>query len=307
MFGGLQRKWKVGTTKLLLILFTFAIGGSLTGYVGKKLMSLTDIKNPSIYLPTYIVVVTVLWPLMVLLISLPMGQFYFFKNYITQLGKRIGVVRKPLHINQPHLYRNATLPLEDRQDTLQHIVIFASGAGSNAQNIINYFRKSTVVRIVLIACNKPGAGVLEIARKENIAVLMIEKERFFRGDGYLTELQKAKADLVVLAGFLWKIPSTLISAYTKQIINIHPALLPKYGGKGMYGLSVHDAVLKAGELQSGITIHYVDEHYDQGDVIFQKTCTVLESDTPGDLALRIHQLEHMNYPQVIEKILESGK
>lgn len=196
-------------------------------------------------------------------------------------------------------------PDSDRQTVAgKRITIFASGAGSNALQIINYFRDSKEVSIALIVCNRPGAGVLSIAEKENIPVLMIEKERFFRGDGYVMELQRAKTSLVVLAGFLWKIPQSLINAFPRRIINIHPALLPKYGGKGMYGAYVHQSVLSAGEVESGITIHYVDEQYDNGDIIFQTACPVLEGDTPEILAQRIHQLEHAHYPRVIEELLQ---
>jgi phosphoribosylglycinamide formyltransferase 1 len=186
----------------------------------------------------------------------------------------------------------------------KHLAIFASGAGSNAQQIINYFRGSTLATVALIVCNKPGAGVISIAEKEKIPLLLIEKERFFAGGGYLPELQKSKTDLIVLAGFLWKIPQVLIDAYPKRIINIHPALLPKYGGKGMYGQYVHEAILNAGEMESGITIHYVDEHYDNGDIIFQTACPVLEDDSPEALAHRIHRLEHLHYPLIIEEVLQ---
>jgi phosphoribosylglycinamide formyltransferase 1 len=186
----------------------------------------------------------------------------------------------------------------------KHLAIFASGAGSNAQQIINYFRGSTLATVALIVCNKPGAGVISIAEKEKIPLLLIEKERFFAGGGYLPELQKSKTDLIVLAGFLWKIPQVLIDAYPKRIINIHPALLPKYGGKGMYGQYVHEAILNAGEMESGITIHYVDEHYDNGDIIFQTACPVLEEDSPEALAHRIHRLEHLHYPLIIEEVLQ---
>jgi phosphoribosylglycinamide formyltransferase 1 len=186
----------------------------------------------------------------------------------------------------------------------KHLAIFASGAGSNAQQIINYFRGSTLATVALIVCNKPGAGVISIAEKEKIPLLLIEKKRFFAGGGYLPELQKSKTDLIVLAGFLWKIPQVLIDAYPKRIINIHPALLPKYGGKGMYGQYVHEAILNAGEMESGITIHYVDEHYDNGDIIFQTACPVLEDDSPEALAHRIHRLEHLHYPLIIEEVLQ---
>lgn len=194
---------------------------------------------------------------------------------------------------------------ETQNNRKKNLVIFASGAGTNAQQLINYFRGSLLAKVVLIACNKPGAGVLSIAEKEGIPVLMIEKERFFRGDGYLAELQKINADLILLAGFLWKIPQKLTDAYPRQMINIHPALLPKYGGKGMYGQYVHEAILNAGEMESGITIHYVDQHYDNGDIIFQTACPVLESDTPETLAHRIHQLEHLHYPRVVEELVRA--
>lgn len=187
---------------------------------------------------------------------------------------------------------------------MKHIAIFASGAGSNAQKIINYFKNSQLATVGLIVCNKPGAGVISIAEKENISVLLIEKDQFFKADAYLPQLRQSKIDLIVLAGFLWKIPQILINAFPKRIINIHPALLPKYGGRGMYGQYVHEAILNAGEMESGITIHYVDEHYDSGDIIFQTACPVLKKDTPQTLAHRIHQLEHVHYPIVIEEVLK---
>lgn len=183
------------------------------------------------------------------------------------------------------------------------LAVFASGAGSNAQKLIDYFRDSPAARVALIVCNKPGAGVLGIAEREGIPTLLIEKETFFRGDAYLPQLQQAGIDFIVLAGFLWKIPQALISAYPRRIVNIHPALLPKFGGKGMYGQYVHEAVLQAGEVESGITIHYVDEHYDSGDIIFQTACPILQGDTPETIANRIHQLEHLHYPRVVEGII----
>ncbi len=181
------------------------------------------------------------------------------------------------------------------------LAIFASGAGSNAQKIIEHFRGSSQVVVTLIICNKPGAGVLSIADRENIPSVIIEKERFFRGDTYLPVLQQYGIDFIILAGFLWKVPQPLIEAFPNKIVNIHPALLPRYGGKGMYGHHVHEAVLTAGEKESGITIHYVDGHYDNGDIIFQATCPVLPGDTADTLAQRIHQLEHLHYPRVIEE------
>ena len=184
-----------------------------------------------------------------------------------------------------------------------HIAVFASGAGSNAQKIIEHFSNHPHVRVTLIVCNRRGAGVLDIAEKAGIPFLLIEKENFFRGNAYVPELERAMINWIVLAGFLWKLPVALLNAFPRHIINIHPALLPKYGGKGMYGNFVHQAVLEAQELQSGITIHYVDEHYDHGDVIFQARCSVEKTDTPETLALKVHRLEHQLYPAVIEKIV----
>lgn len=190
------------------------------------------------------------------------------------------------------------------------LAVFASGAGSNARRIIEHFKTeaASLAQVSLIVCNKPGAGVLQIASDAGIPTLVIERERFLRGDGYVAELQAAGIDFVVLAGFLWKVPTALIDAYPRKIVNIHPALLPKWGGKGMYGAFVHQAVVEAKEAESGITIHYVDEHYDHGDTIFQASCPVEENDTPDSLAHKIHVLEHAHYPKVIEQLLrEQGK
>jgi phosphoribosylglycinamide formyltransferase 1 len=188
---------------------------------------------------------------------------------------------------------------------MTRIAIFASGAGSNAQKIIDHFSKHPTVEVALIVCNKPQAGVLNIAADHSIETLLIEKEQFFRGDAYVPFLKEQKINWIILAGFLWKIPSALIQAYPQHIINIHPALLPKYGGKGMYGSYVHEAVIAAGEPESGITIHYVDEQYDHGDTIFQVRCEVKTDDTPEILAKRIHALEHLHFPKVIEQLLQS--
>ncbi len=155
----------------------------------------------------------------------------------------------------------------------------------------------------MVASNKTDAGVLNIAMAEHIPGLIIEKEKFFRGNAYADELKEAHIEFIILAGFLWKIPPALIQSFPKRIINIHPALLPEYGGKGMYGQKVHEAVIAAGEKESGISIHYVDELYDHGQLIFQATCPVLESDTAETLAHRIHQLEHKHYPTIIEELL----
>lgn len=186
---------------------------------------------------------------------------------------------------------------------MKNIAIFASGAGSNAQKIIDHLRNSTIARVKLILCNKPGAGVLDIAARENIATVLIDKELFFRSDDYVKMLEEAQTDLIVLAGFLWKIPSNLVAAFPNRIINIHPALLPKYGGKGMYGNFVHQAVIEAGDAESGITIHYVNDKYDDGRVILQERCAIDENDTAESLAQKVHALEHQWYPVIVERLL----
>lgn len=193
-----------------------------------------------------------------------------------------------------------------QHEKIKHIAIFASGMGSNAKKIIERFATSLNIRVSLVVCNKPGAGVLKIAEENNIATLLLDKEKFFRGDAYVQELKDNKIDFIVLAGFLWKIPLRLIEAYPGAIVNIHPALLPKYGGKGMYGNIVHEAVLASGDKQSGITIHYVDELYDHGKHIFQAACPVFSDDTPETLAQRIHALEHKHYPEVIEDLISKN-
>ena len=184
---------------------------------------------------------------------------------------------------------------------MQQIAIFASGAGSNAKKIIEYFHGHKGITVSLIVYNKPGAGVVSIAEQADIPTLLIEKEKFFRGNAYIDELKERGIGFIVLAGFLWKIPDALIKAYPGKIINIHPALLPNYGGKGMYGGFVHEAVITNKEKESGITIHYVDEHYDHGDIIFQARCAIEEGDSPEMLAKKIHLLEHEYYPKIIEE------
>jgi len=186
---------------------------------------------------------------------------------------------------------------------MQQIAIFASGTGTNAARIIDHFRHHAFIRIALIVCNKPGAGVLDIAAREGIPTLLIEKERFFRGDTYIKELKEKHIDLIVLAGFLWKIPSALVQAWPGKILNIHPALLPKFGGKGMYGRFVHEAVIAEGEKETGITIHYVDEQYDHGQTIFQARVIVEAGDTPESVAQKVHWLEYEHFPRVIEEVV----
>lgn len=186
---------------------------------------------------------------------------------------------------------------------MKKLAVFASGTGSNAQQIIRQFQQHPTIRVSLIVCNRPGAGVIEVAASAGIPVLMVERERFLRGDAYLPELKTAGIDAIILAGFLWKMPDTLVSAFRDNILNIHPALLPNYGGKGMYGMHVHEAVIAARERESGITIHVVDEQYDHGQTLFQARLTIRTDETPATLAQRIQELEHRHYPPIIETFL----
>ena len=182
---------------------------------------------------------------------------------------------------------------------MKQIAIFSSGAGSNAEKIIDHLKGSSTATVSLVVCNKPDAGVLKIAANNNIPVLLIEKEKFFRGNAYVDELKEAGIDFIVLAGFLWKVPAALIKEFREKIINIHPALLPKYGGKGMYGNFVHEAVIANNEKESGITIHYVDEVYDHGQIILQATCPVEAGETPESLAKKVQVLEHRHFPATV--------
>lgn len=185
---------------------------------------------------------------------------------------------------------------------MKSLIIFASGQGSNAKAILQYFKTQGGATVSLIVCNNPQAGVINMAAEENIPVRMIDRNGL-KSQDLITELQNHQPDLIVLAGFLWKIPEAVVLAFPEKIINLHPALLPKYGGKGMYGKHVHEAVKAAGDIISGITIHWVNEHYDEGGIILQAHCPVVAKDSPEDIATRIHQLEHFYLPRTIEFLL----
>jgi phosphoribosylglycinamide formyltransferase-1 len=187
---------------------------------------------------------------------------------------------------------------------MKRIAILASGEGTNAENLINYFRTSNSGRVVLVLTNKPGAGVIARARTLEVETVVFDREQFYQTGGIVALLQERGVDFIVLAGFLWLVPSQLLKAYEGRVINIHPALLPKYGGKGMYGDQVHKSVIASGDRESGITIHHVNQAYDEGDIIFQARCPVEEGDTPGSLAARIHALEYHYYPVIIEGLLD---
>ncbi|MFM8370775.1 MAG: phosphoribosylglycinamide formyltransferase [Bacteroidota bacterium] len=184
-----------------------------------------------------------------------------------------------------------------------NIAIFASGSGSNARKIMEYFQSSGVGRVVVVVCNRKNAGVIGIAAEFGVPVQMIDRNLFYESEQLLDVLENYSTDFIALAGFLWLIPGYLIKAYPDRIVNIHPALLPKYGGHGMYGHHVHEAVKAAGEQESGPTIHYVNEHYDEGDIIFQTSCQLSPEDTPDDIARKVLALEHKYYPRIIEEVL----
>jgi len=186
---------------------------------------------------------------------------------------------------------------------LKHIALFASGSGSNAEKIADYFADNTEVTVSLILSNNSKAGVIDRARRLHIPVLLFDRTTFYTTSQITELLLNQHIDLIVLAGFMWLMPADLVRAFPNKIINIHPALLPKFGGKGMYGHFVHEAVAAAGETESGITIHYVNEHYDEGQIIFQASCPVAPSDTPDDIARSVQALEHIHYPRVIAEVL----
>ena len=319
----LQEKWKVGGSQFWLIMLTFALGGSLSGRLCSFLLNLVFLEKNWAFWLVYPLFLTILWPFSVIFVSFFTGQFRFFRGYLARVGAKVfgigGSVTAPSTVSAAP----ATSSVSSAAPI--HIAIFASGAGSNARKIIEYFEvagsksSSSQVKVSLIVCNVPDAGVLAIAKEKGIPTLLINKSEF-AATGYVESLHNADIQFIVLAGFLWKVPEVLVRAYqpgmkidgalvngkenvSKGIINIHPALLPKYGGKGMYGSRVHEAVIAAGEKESGITIHWVNEHYDEGGIIFQATCEVVSSDTPDTLADKIHVLEHAHFAPTIAKLL----
>jgi phosphoribosylglycinamide formyltransferase-1 len=186
---------------------------------------------------------------------------------------------------------------------MKNIAVFASGSGTNAQNIAEYFMADQDICVALILSNKPDAYVLERAKKLNIPSVVFNRSDFYESEMILDTLHQNKIDFIVLAGFLWLIPDYLLKAYSGRMINIHPALLPKYGGKGMFGDKVHQAVIQSGDKQTGITIHYVNDHYDEGEIIFQDCINILPEDSAESIAKKVHALEYKHFPRVIEEII----
>ena len=356
----LQEKWKVGGSQFWLIMLTFALGGSLSGRLCSFLLNLVFLEKNWAFWLVYPLFLTILWPFSVLFVSFFTGQFRFFKGYLARVGAKVfgiggsastsGSYGSTLDSTTSEPSGKSVAAPSTASAAPIHIAIFASGAGSNARKIIEYFEgagsglaaagsnlsstaatydsnltstasksTSSQVKVSLIVCNVPDAAVLAIAKEKGIPTLLINKTEF-AATGYVESLHNADIQFIVLAGFLWKVPEVLVRAYqpgmkidgalvngkenvSKGIINIHPALLPKYGGKGMYGSRVHEAVIAAGEKESGITIHWVNEHYDEGGIIFQATCEVVSGDTPETLADKIHVLEHAHFAPTIAKML----
>jgi formyltetrahydrofolate-dependent phosphoribosylglycinamide formyltransferase len=298
MFKRLQEKWGVSTRQFWILFIVFGLTGTTTAVFTRYITGFLGMDATTFWLWRVLLRVGMLvfgYQVILLAYGALLGQWAFFWKYEKKLLRKLGVLKKEKPQNN--------VPGTKIGGKSTRIAIFASGAGSNAARILDYLEGHTSIEVALVVCNKPGAGVLHVAETHRVPVLLIEKERFFRGDTYLPELQQHGIDFIVLAGFLWKVPVALIAAYPNHIINIHPALLPKYGGKGMYGMKVHEAVIAAGEKESGITIHYVNEHFDEGEHIFQAKTIIEAGDTPESLAQKIHELEHAHFPETIKELL----
>lgn len=188
---------------------------------------------------------------------------------------------------------------------MKNIIIFASGSGSNAENIAQYFKDSITIKVVAVFTNNASAGVINRMEKFNIPCIIFKREEYKNETLFLNKINTFEPDLIVLAGFLWLVPEYLVNTFPNNIINIHPALLPKFGGKGMYGMHVHQAVNQAKETETGITIHYVNNRFDEGKTIFNAKTSLTENDTPESIATKIHELEMAHFPRVIEKVLSN--
>ncbi|WP_298237331.1 phosphoribosylglycinamide formyltransferase [uncultured Algibacter sp.] len=187
---------------------------------------------------------------------------------------------------------------------MKRIVIFASGNGTNAENLIKFFHNSHNASVIQVLTNNPHAKVLERAKKLKVSALYFNRIAFTKTNDVLNILKASNPDLIVLAGFLWKFPEHILNEFPNKVINVHPALLPKYGGKGMYGMHVHEAIVSNNETETGITIHYVNENYDEGAIIFQAKCNVLPNNTAEDVAAKIHELEMKYFPKVVDELLK---
>ena len=282
MLNKLQQKWNVSSVQLLLILCTFAVTGTSTAVISRYITGWVGFDEHTFWVWKLLLRIFMLvfgYQVILMIVAFFFGQFPFFWNYEKKILRRMGVIK----------------PGQAK------LAIFASGKGSNAEKIIQFLENHNNIHVSLIVSNKPTAGVLDIASRFNIPTLLIDRKKFMESDEYVQIIKNQGITHIILAGFLLKVPDNLIQAYNNRIVNIHPALLPAYGGKGMYGEHVHQAVIQAGEKESGITIHLVDEEYDHGKTLFQAKVDVHPTDTPDSLAEKVHQLEHEHYPKVIEK------
>ena len=282
MFNKLQQKWQVSPLQLFFILCTFAVTGTSTAFVSREITQWVGFDEQTFWGWRLLLRLSVLifgYQVILLSVSVLFGQFQFFWNYEKKILRRMGLM------SQPQV----------------KLAIFASGKGSNAEKIIQHFDNHKFIKVSRIVSNRSDAGVLSIANRFGIPSLIIEREPFMHSNRYTQELVNQGITHIVLAGFLWKVPDTLINAFPNRIVNIHPALLPAHGGKGMYGEHVHKAVRAAGDRESGITIHLVDGEYDHGKTMFQARTAISPTETPETLAQKIHLLEHQHYPKVIEK------
>ncbi len=286
MLKKLQQKWGVNSGKMVLILVTFALGGSSCARLADFLLQIFFDEKNIFWWTAYFFLIVILWPICVIIISIPLGQYSFFKSYIFRIwGKMSGKSGKT-----------------DQKTT--KIAIFASGKGSNTNNIISYFKDISSIKIALILTDNSEAGVINVAKNNQIPFHILNKVDRVDYANCIEKLKNNHIDFIVLAGYLKKIPESLILAFPEKIINIHPALLPKYGGKGMYGSKVHESVIAKKETKSGITIHFVDEQYDHGKIIFQQICDVSPMDSAETLAEKIHQLEYTHFPRVIYEVIQ---
>lgn len=289
MFRKLQQKWGINGWRFFRVMCTFAFTGITAAWLTAKITGWLEIEKWTIeYWALKLFILFVGYQILLLSFGAIFGEFQFFWKYEKKVLRALGILKK---------------------EPPSRILVFASGAGSNAKNLIHYFnhnpKKSKRAIVVGIVTNNPHAGVIELAERENIPVTLIQRIPFENGT-YLNNWEK-EADWFILAGFLWKCPEIMVKKFPKRIINLHPALLPQYGGKGMFGQHVHTAVLKNNEKTSGITIHFIDERYDCGENIFQAAVNIEENETPESLAVKIHALEHKHLPQVTEQVIKKAK
>lgn len=290
MFAKLQKKWGISGRRFFWVMIVFAFTGTTAAWLTAKITGWLNIEAYSFaWWSLKIGMLLIGYQILLLFYGFIFGQFAFFWRYERKILASMRIL--------PKLPEPAKL------------IVFASGAGSNAQRMIQYFNedpeKSKIARVSLVVCNKKEAGVVGIAEKAGIPLKLINKKELEAG-AYNQELKKA-GDWIILAGFLLKIPSSLIQVFPHRIINIHPALLPLHGGSGMYGRHVHEAVLATGATETGITIHYINDKYDEGPTIFQAHCRLEANETPDTIASKIHELEQKHYPEQIELLVTNAK